>query len=191
MTDADGHGVAGLTIAPILDDRLYFAEALLLQHGDTDDLVDSRLTMAAKDSGIEDPDLFLIPRPTVLDISTALSTMSLPSEQSSSISVHSRETQSTTSTSVPSRTSRDKSPMSRMPSLVRASFSVDRNDAVPESPRSSMRHRRSTSGFSTSLPLQSSASSVQGQSARKQKRASALFSMFRKEQRFVSRYELL
>ncbi|KAF2440251.1 hypothetical protein P171DRAFT_435081 [Karstenula rhodostoma CBS 690.94] len=183
MTDAEGDSFAVLTTAPIFDDRLYFAEALLLQDGETDELVDSRLTVAAKESGIEDPDLFLIPRPVLLDISTALSTMSLRSDQRSSISVHSRETQSTTFTSLPSRSSRDKSPMSRMPPpLVRASFSVDRNDAIPESPPSSMRHRHSTSGFPTSLSLQSSASSVQGQSARKHKRASALFSMFRKEQ---------
>ncbi|KAL5384120.1 hypothetical protein DPSP01_005594 [Paraphaeosphaeria sporulosa] len=182
MTDADGDGFAELTTAPIFDDRLYFTEALLLHDGETDELVDSQLTLAAKESGIEDPDLFLIPRPAVLDISTALSTMSLQSEQRSSVSVHSRETQSTAFTSLPSRSSRDKSPMSRMPPpLVRASFSVDRNDAIPESPRSSVRHRHSTSGFSASRSLHSSASSAQGQSARKQKRASALFSMFRKE----------
>ncbi|KAL5377406.1 hypothetical protein PMIN06_010082 [Paraphaeosphaeria minitans] len=183
MTDADGHGFAGLTTAPIFDDRLYFAEALRLQDGDTDDLVDSRLTLAAKASGIEDPDLFLIPRPAVLDIATALSTMSLQSEQSSSISVHSGETQFTTFTSLPSRSSRDKSPMSRMPPpLVRASFSVDRNHVMPEGPPSPMRHRHSTSGFPTSLSPHSSVSSAQGASARKQKRASALFSLFRKEQ---------
>lgn len=187
MTDAEeGDSIATLTTAPIFDDRLYFTEALLLQDGDTDDLVASRLALAAKESGIEDALLFLIPRPAVLDISTALSTMSLRSEQRSSVSVHSRETQSTTFTSLPSRSSRDKSPMSRMPPpLLRASFSVDRNDAIAETPRSSMRHRHSTSGFSTSPSLHSSASSMQGRSSRKQKRASALFSLFRKEQRCV------
>ncbi|KAL1612095.1 hypothetical protein SLS60_000318 [Paraconiothyrium brasiliense] len=182
MTDAEGDDIADLTTAPIFDDRLYFTEALRLQDGQTDEHVDSLLTAAAKESGIEDPDLFLIPRPAVLDISTALSTMSLQSEHRSSMSVHSGETQSTTFTSLPSRSSRDKSPMSRMPPpLVRASFSLDRNDAIPESPQSPMRHRHSTSGFSNSLSLQSSISAVRGQNARKQKRASALFSMFRKD----------
>lgn len=180
MTDAGGDSLADFTTAPIFDERLYFSEALLRQHGETDEHVDAQLTAAAKESGIEDPDLFLIPRPAVLDISTALSTTSLHSEQRSSVSVHSRETQSTTYTSLPSRSSRDKSPMSRMPPpLVRASFSLDRNDAVPETPRGAMRHRHSTSGYSSSPSLQS----VQSQSGRKQKRASALFSMFRKEQR--------
>ncbi|KAJ4357344.1 uncharacterized protein N0V89_001919 [Didymosphaeria variabile] len=57
MTDAEGDDIADLKTAPIFDDRLYFTEALRLQNGETEDHVNSLLTAAAKESGIEDPDL--------------------------------------------------------------------------------------------------------------------------------------
>ncbi|KAJ4286074.1 hypothetical protein N0V90_013423 [Kalmusia sp. IMI 367209] len=139
MTDVGGDCFAGLTTAPIFDDALYLAQALLLPPSENEEDLETKLTAAARESGIEDPDLFLV-IPDVVDISTSLSTMSLQSEQRSSMSIHSRETQSTAFTSLPSRTSRDnpdQSPISRMPPpLVRASLSLDRNDAVPDSPRS-------------------------------------------------------
>lgn len=185
MTDAGSNGLQDLSTDPIFDDRLYFAEALQLTGVESEDHVDALLTAAARESGIEDPDLYLIPRPAILDIQTAISTMSLKSEQRSSVSIHSRDTQSTTQTSVPSRHSRDKSPMSRMPPpMVRASNSLDRNDAIPISPGllSPLRHRHSSSAVSTSMSLPTP-STIPLHSGRKPKRASALFSMFRKDTR--------
>ncbi|KAF1975400.1 hypothetical protein BU23DRAFT_72921 [Bimuria novae-zelandiae CBS 107.79] len=177
MTSAGGE----LATAPIFDDRLYLTEALLLGDSENEEDIDAQLTAAARERGIEDPDLYLIPQPALLDISTAIAAMSLKSEPRSSLSIHSRETQSTTQTSLPSRHSRDKSPMSRMPHpLVRASFSTDRNEATSDHFRTPMRHRHSASACPTSMSLPNP-SLIKSHSTRKTKRASGLFSMFRRE----------
>jgi hypothetical protein len=130
--------------ADIFDDRRYLQEALLLPDGHNEDDVDTQLAAAARETGIEDPDLFLL-----LDLSTAIANMSL-----TSLSVHSCGTH----------------PMSDP-------IDTDTSPTVP------MGHRYSSSQFTfMSLP---NSPIVRPSSARKSKRASAIFSIFRKEQRLV------
>ena len=128
--------------ADIFDDRCYLQEALLLPDGHNEDDLDAQLATAARETGIEDPDLFLL-----LDLSTAIANMSL-----TSLSVHSCGTH----------------PMS---------------DPTDTSPTVPIGHRYSSSQFTfMSLPNHPI---VRPSSARKSKRASAIFSIFRKQQRLV------
>lgn len=180
MTDAGG----GSATTPIFHHRPCLAEVLLLpngddgEDGDDDEDVDTRLLAAARESGIEDPHLFLVPPPAILDIST----LSLSTEQRSSSSVHSRETQSTAPTSLLSRHSHDKSTVSRLlpPTPMRASFSVDRHVGPSDIPPTLLHHRHSSVSTSMSLPTPSG---LRPHLSRRTKRATALFSLFRNDHR--------
>ena len=140
----------------IFDHRRYLEDALLLPDGENEDDVDARLIAAARECGIDDPDLFL-----VLDLPTAIQNMSLTSLPVHSTGIHDAHD---------AHDARSASP-------ARASFSADRSPATP------IRHRHSSSQFTfMSLP---NPPIVRPHSTRKSKRASAIFSIFRKEQRFV------
>lgn len=189
MPESRGDFFADITTAPIFDDALYLSEALLLPVNENEDDLDIRLAVSAREAGIEDPYSILCPE--TANISTSMSTMSLQSEQRSSVSVHSRDTQSTSFTSQPSRTSRDhayaeQTPARRTPPpLSRGSLSLDHYDIVMDRFRPNVRHRHSSSAFSASNSILSNASSSRKPATRKHKRGSGLFSMFRKESRYV------
>lgn len=197
MPEPGGLALADLGTALIFDDHIYLTEALHLPTQSTDDDVDSLLALQAREAGIEDPYRFLCP--DVNDVSTAMSTVTLSSEQRSSMSIHSRETQSTAWTSQPSRTSRDHpyadapisaSPILRSPQpppFARASLSLDSYDSVMDRFRpASVRHRDSSSTFSVTNSVRSTgSSSLPKLTPRKHKRASQLFAMFRRDSRCV------
>ncbi|KAF2681300.1 hypothetical protein K458DRAFT_392090 [Lentithecium fluviatile CBS 122367] len=176
--------LADLTTAPIFDDAVYLSEALLLPVNESEDDLDAQLAMSARESGIEDP--YRILCPDVHNLSTSLSTTSLQSEQRSSVSIHSRETHSTTFTSPTSRNSRDNAFTEQLPalrsppSLARASMSLDHDSAGDRFPPG-VRHRHSSSGYSAANSVLSTTSSARTPSTRKHMRASALFSLFRKD----------
>ncbi|KAL1656728.1 hypothetical protein SLS61_000524 [Didymella pomorum] len=165
----------------IFDDATYLREALSLPVNQSEDDVDAQLALLARESGIENPYRFLCP---VQDISRALSTTTIGSAHSSSLSIHSHQTQSTGFTD-PSRTSREQPYVKRLPpqqitpTLARASIAVDSPmDYFP----SNFKQRHSTaSAFSTEHSMSSSASSMHKTSTRT-KRASFL-SMFRRNSR--------
>ena len=186
MPDSTGNLFADLTIAPILDDALFFSEALLLFSHETEDDVDAQLAMAAREIGIEDAYRYLYP--DALDLSTSMSTLSLHSEQRSSMSIHSRETQSTGLTSQPSRSSRDNpsipgpSPvLPSAPPFLRAFGSLDANHDANARLSSPIRHCHSTSTSSGPYPSLG-LFPVPKPSGRKHKRAS-MFSFFTKDPR--------
>lgn len=185
MAGSGGDYFAELTTAPIFDDAIYHAEALLLPVNENEDDLDTQLAMSARESGIEDP--YRILCPDVHLISTSMSMISLQSEERSSMSIHSRETQSTNVTSPTSRASRDnfymdQPPVLRSPpSLPRASLSPEYNATIGAF-LPGIRHRHSSSGYSAADSLLST-SSARKSSSRKHKRGSGLFSMFRKESR--------
>lgn len=170
-----------LTTMQIFDDATYLREALSLPVNQSEDDVDAQLALLARESGIENPYWFLCP---VQDISRALSTTTIGSAHSSSLSIHSHQTQSTGFTD-PSRTSREQPYVKRLPpqqitpTLARASIAVDSPmDYFP----SNFKQRHSTaSAFSTEHSMSSSASSMHKTSTRT-KRASFL-SMFRRNSR--------
>ncbi|KAF2022340.1 hypothetical protein BU24DRAFT_43452 [Aaosphaeria arxii CBS 175.79] len=180
-----------LTTAPIFDDALYFSEALNFPQGQNEDDVDTQLALSARDSGIDDPYRHLCPD---LYHPSTMSTLTLSSEQRSSMSIHSRETQSTGTMSYPSRASRTSgdfrnvdyaSPM-RKPPMTRNSLSHDSYDAVMERYRPAQ-HRHSGSAASGTNSLFRSASVAAAAngpakpSPRKHKRASGIFAMFRRD----------
>ncbi|KAF2270957.1 hypothetical protein CC78DRAFT_484591 [Lojkania enalia] len=181
--DPGGNCLSGLTPAPIFDDAVYQAEALHLPHGQSEDMLDEQLVLAARDSGIGDPYHFLCP--DVNDVSTAMSTMTVDSELRSSMSMHSRESQSTGITSHPSRTSKDgpfleQSPTLRAPQpAVQPSHSLDYYDAVMSRLRPSIGHRHSSSSTSATNSILSAGSSISKLGGRK--RSSGIFSMFKRD----------
>lgn len=170
-----------LTTMQIFDDATYLREALSLPVNQSEDDVDAQLALLARESGIENPYRFLCP---VQDISRALSTTTIGSAHSSSLSIHSHQTQSTGFTD-PSRTSREQPHVKRLPpqqitpKLARASIAVD---SPMEYFPSNFKQRHSTaSTFSAAHSMSSSASSLHKTSTRR-KRASFL-SMFRRDSR--------
>ncbi|KAF1365794.1 hypothetical protein EJ07DRAFT_93915 [Lizonia empirigonia] len=168
-----------LTTMHIFDNATYLREALGLPVNQSEDDIDAQLVLLAKESGIEDPYRFLCP---VQEVSRALSTTTVGSAHSSSLSIHSHQTQSTGVTD-PSRTSREQPHVKRLPpqqttpTLARASVALDSTmDYFP----ANFRQRHSTaSTFSAAHSMSSSASSLQKTSTRR-KRASFL-SMFRRD----------
>lgn len=183
---------AALAAAPIFDDSVYLSEALGLPVHQTEDDVDAELLLLARESGVQDPYRFLSPPHY---ISRAISTMTVDSEPRSSMSLHSQETQSTSLTSAPSRTSRDhlyteRSPARRAPPpLTRTSLSADRHTIALDTSTPKMEPSHSTSTLSGPLSALSSSSSLQEQQQQqppqRKKRASNLFSMFRKDSRYL------
>ncbi|KAF3045629.1 hypothetical protein E8E12_010817 [Didymella heteroderae] len=169
-----------LTIMQIFDDATYLREALSLPVNQSEDDVDAQLALLARESGIENPYRFLCP---VQDISRALSTTTIGSAHSSSLSIHSHQTQSTGFTD-PSRTSREQPPAKRLPppqqitpTLTRASIAVD--SPMEYFPANFKQRRSAASTFSAAHSMSSSASSLHKASTRR-KRASFL-SMFRRD----------
>ncbi|KNG47413.1 e3 ubiquitin-protein ligase-like protein [Stemphylium lycopersici] len=169
--------------APIFDDAVYLAEALRLPINQNEDDLDAELALQARESGIHDPYRFVPPPKT---ISRAISTMTLDSDQRSSRSIHSQETQSTSFTSAPSRTSRDHvystdHPTAKRapPTLTRPSHSLDNCQKAIDCPESGIRSRQSST-LSVAPSVISTASSSQQAQPRK-KRASAIFSLFRRD----------
>ena len=165
----------------VFDDAVYLRDALGLPVNQSEDDVDAQLALLAQESGIENPYRFLC---SVQEISRALSTTTVGSAHSSSLSIHSHQTQSTGFTD-PSRTSREQPHVKRLPpqqttpTLVRASIAVESPmDYFP----ANFKQRHSTaSTFSAAHSMSSSASSLQKTSTRR-KRASFL-SMFRRDSR--------
>jgi hypothetical protein len=172
-----------LSIMHIFDDAAYLRDALRLPVTQTEDDIDLQLVMLARESGIEDPYHFLCP---VRGISRALSTTTTGSAQSSSLSVHSHQTQSTGVTD-PSRTSREQPYAKRQPppqqqttpTPARASIAMGSTmDYFPPE----FKHRHSSASAVSAPPsMSSNASSLQKTGLRK-KRASFL-SMFRRNSR--------
>jgi hypothetical protein len=172
---SDDHGA--LTTAVIFDDVVYCLEALNLPASQTEDDYDAELALLARESGIQDPYQFLCSPP---DLSRALATMTPDSDHRSSISVHSQETQSTSITSAPSRTSRDRTP----PKLARVAPVVETHDhSIDQSPLG-VKQRLSSSAWSVSHSVLSD-SSASSTPARRRKRGSGLFGIFRKDSRYV------
>lgn len=186
MLAPEGDCVAGLTTAPVFDDAVYLSEALLLPVNENEDDLDSQLAVSARESGIDDPYRYLCP--DIHDISTSMSTVSLYSEQRSSMSIDSRDTGFS---SQPSRTSRENPRMEPSPvlrkarPLPRASLSLDHYDTVVEKHRPNVRHRHSSSTFSAANSVLSNSLPPRKSTGRKYKRGSGLFSMFRKDPRCV------
>ncbi|KAF2823595.1 hypothetical protein CC86DRAFT_299039 [Ophiobolus disseminans] len=184
MREPGGDDHVALSTATIFEDAVYLSEALSLPVDQTEDDIDAELVLLAQESGIQDPDQFLYPP---LDISRALSTVTLDSDHRSSISVHSQETQSTSVTSAPSRTSRDqiyrseRSPPQRMPPRpARASLTIEHPTLAINALASDAKETPSRSTSSVSGPILSSSSSSTGPAPRR-KRGSGLFNMFRKD----------
>ncbi|KAJ4345979.1 hypothetical protein N0V95_005802 [Ascochyta clinopodiicola] len=168
-----------LTTMHIFDDATYTREALGLHVNQSEDDVDAQLILLARESGIEDPYRFLCP---AHDIPRALSTTTAGSAHSSSLSIHSHQTQSTGFTD-PSRTSREQPLIKRLPpqqttpTLTRASVALD---STMDYFAANFQQRHSTASTSSAAhSMTSSASSLQKTSTRR-KRASFL-SMFRRE----------
>lgn len=170
-----------LTTMQIFDDAAYRRDALGMPVNQTEDDVDAQLILLARESGIADPYRFLCP---VQDISRALSTTTVGSAHSSSLSVHSHQTQSTGVTD-PSRTSREQPQVRRLPpqqttpTLVRASVTLD--STTDYFPADFKQRHSAASTFSAAHSMSSSSSSLQKTNTRR-KRASFL-SMFRRDSR--------
>ncbi|KAF2192572.1 hypothetical protein K469DRAFT_717123 [Zopfia rhizophila CBS 207.26] len=185
MRGNEGDFFADLTTAPIFEDVVYESEALGLPETQNEDQLEEQLAVSARESGIEDPYAYFCTGSQ--DLSTAISTMTVSSEHRSSMSIHSRETQSTGFTSHPSRTSKDTPYFDQLPSfratppLARPSLSLDYCDAVLDRFRPGVRHRHSSSAASGANSVFSTSSSLSKPATRKQKRASGLFSMFRRD----------
>ncbi|KAJ8107013.1 hypothetical protein OPT61_g9157 [Boeremia exigua] len=163
----------------VFDDAAYLRDALGLPVDTSEDDLDAQLALLARESGIEDPYRFLCP---VEDVSRALSTTTVGSAHSSSLSVHSHQTQSTGFTD-PSRTSKEQPhvkglpPQQTTPTPARASIAAD--SATDYFPANFKQRRSTASAFSTAPSMSSSASSLQ-QTSTRWKRASFL-SMFRRD----------
>ncbi|CAI6335653.1 unnamed protein product [Periconia digitata] len=194
MPGSGGDFFVDLTTTPIFDDAVYFTEALLLSAAENEDHLDAQLAMAAELSDIDQPYRILAHAPEsdlgLPAILTSTSALSLHSEQRSSASIRSQETQSTSWTSQPSgRTSHDHaafdlSPVHhKPPSISRVSLSTDRSghslEPIPLL-RPNAQHRDSTSSFSVTNSVLSSSSSTRERLLRKPKRASAIFSKFKR-----------
>lgn len=180
-----GNACEGLATSPIFNNTCYEREALCLFGDQCEDILDEEIANEARESGIEDPYRYLNPE----DLSTAVSTLSVSTEQRSSISVHSQESHSTGITSHPSRTSKDiafqdQRPSSRTASapLPRGSLSIENYDAVLERFRPNIRHTQSSSTASTVTSTLSTSSWSNAINGRRKNRPS-LLSIFKKESR--------
>lgn len=186
MPDPAADYLADLTTAPIFDDAVFSSEVLELPNGQNEDHLEFELVAAARDVGIEDPHRFLYTAAN--NVSTAESTTTVSSIHRSSMSIHSRETQSTGFTSPLSRTSKDISTLDSLAALrisPRMSVSSDDNyDNMMRRFRYNVRHRVS-SNVSDVPSILSNSSSPSKSTPRKQKRASGLFAIFRKDSRHV------
>jgi hypothetical protein len=175
---------SALTTAAIFDDAVYCLEALSLPAHQTEDGFDGELALLATESGIQDPYQFLSPPH---EVSRALSTTTLDSDHRSSMSVHSQETQSTSVTSAPSRTSRDqiqhseRSPAPRTPPKVARMLLA----VAPHDETACIEQRLSSSTLSVSRSMLSDSSAASAP-ARRRKRGSGLFGMFRRDSRYIS-----
>lgn len=181
--------LADLTTVPIFDDAVFCSEALNLPNGQTEENIEFELVAAARDVGIKDPYRFLyIPANNLSNVPNDESSTTASSLHRSSMSIHSRDTQSTGVTSPLSRTSKDISTLDslaarRISSRVSVS-SDDGYDNMMRRFRYNARHR--TSSNVSDVPSVSSFSSSQSKTTRpKQKRASSLFAMFRKDSRYA------
>lgn len=171
-----------LSTTHIFDDAAYLRDALRLPVTQTEDDIDLQLVMQARESGIEDPYHFLCP---VRGISRALSTTTTGSAQSSSLSVHSHQTQSTGMTD-PSRTSREQPYTKRQPPQQQttptpAHTSIAVGSTMDYFP-ADFRHRRSTASAVSAPPSMSSNASSSQKIGSRKKRESFL-SMFRRNSR--------
>ncbi|XPS71484.1 hypothetical protein M3J09_003670 [Ascochyta lentis] len=168
-----------LTTMHIFDDATYTREALGLPVNQSEDDIDAQLVLLARESGIEDPYRFLCP---AHEIPRALSTTTVGSAHSSSLSVHSHQTQSTGFTD-PSRTSREQPCVKRLPpqqttpTLTRASVALD--STMDYFPANFQQRHSTASTFSAAHSLSSSASSLQKTSTRRKR--SSFLSMFRRD----------
>ncbi|KAF2856914.1 hypothetical protein T440DRAFT_494674 [Plenodomus tracheiphilus IPT5] len=187
MPDPTCNHAMPLTSALVFDDGVYLSEALGLPVNQNEDHVEAELALLATESGIQDPYRFLCPPQY---ISRALSTMTAESDHASSLSVHSQETESTSFTSAPSRTSRDhlyskeRSPARRVPLRpARASMTVGQRGPMTQD---SMSRPKSAHAKSMSSVIQSALSSTSSlpQQQPRRKRASHLFSLFRRDSRY-------
>lgn len=185
-TQRDDHGA--LTTVTIFDDAVYCSEALRLPVNQNEDAVDEELALLAAESGIQEPWKFLCaPR----DISRALSTVTVDSDQRSSMSVHSQETQSTSFTSAPSRTSKDQIHISERlpamrtpPKLAQVSSTVGVQEAALEASPTSIQYRPSGSALSVSQSVLSD-SSISSMPVSRRKRGTLLSLFSRKNSRYM------
>ncbi|KAF2275077.1 uncharacterized protein EI97DRAFT_451300 [Westerdykella ornata] len=185
MPDDAGDILAELTTAPIFDDAVYLSEVLELPANETEDDLEARLAALARKAGIEDPYRFLCAETQQTAIEDSATSAS--SAHRSSLSLYSRDTQSTGVTSHLSRASRDLPgpPLEGVLTIrasshaPRSSFSsLDYYDSMMERFRSNARHQSSASA-PDAIPYGSSVSPKLA--PRKLKRASGLFSIFRKD----------
>jgi hypothetical protein len=183
-SDHSDHGA--LTTATIFDDAVYCSEALRLPANQTEDQMDAELALLATESGIPDPyHLLCVPH----DVSRALSTVTLDSDHRSSMSIHSQETQSTSFTSAHSRTSKDHTHNSeRLPAMrtppkaARMSPTAECQDPLSGVSTSGIQ-QRSYSTLSVSQTVLSDF--LFSAPVTRKKRASGLFSMFRRNSRYI------
>ncbi|OCL07209.1 hypothetical protein AOQ84DRAFT_62801 [Glonium stellatum] len=183
MPSSAADDLADLSSSLLFDDAVYRREALGLPVEQTEDELDERIAIEARESGIEDP--YRCFTPELHDLSTAISTLTVSSAYRSSMSIHSRESHSTGFTSDPSRTSKDQhldSPSaSRSHQLPRTSLSLENYDSLLERFRPSMRHSRSSSTASTAGSASLFSTSKKPGASVKRKRGPSLLSMFRRE----------
>jgi hypothetical protein len=185
----------------VFDDAVYLGEALGLPVNQTEDDLDAELALLAQESGIHDPYRFLS---SLQDISRALSTVTLDSDQGSSLSVRSEETQSTGFTSAPSRTSRDqvyngerpagpRVPLRNAPAVRAADCNgtlaippveTEICEQTPGCASPEIKRRNSASNMSVAQSTLSMSSSVSSLAPRR-KRVSGLFGMFRRDFRYA------
>lgn len=166
----------------IFDNATYMREALGLPVNQSEDDIDAQLVLLARESGIDDPYRFLS---AVQRVSRAPSTTTVGSAHSSSLSVHSHQTQSTGFTD-PSRTSREqpyaKHPPPHQqitPTPTRASVALE--SAMDYFPANFKQRHSTASTFSAAHSMSSSASSLQKPSTRRKR--SSFLSMFRRDSR--------
>lgn len=174
---------ADLSSSLLFDDAIYRREALGLPINQTEDELDERIAVEARESGIEDPYRYFTPEPQ--DLLTAISTLTVSSAYRSSMSIHSRESHSTGFTSDPSRNSKDQHldnlSAPRLQPQPRTSLCLENYDSLLEKFRPTMRHSRSSSTASTAGSTSlSSTLNIPGTSI-KRKRGPSLLSMFRRE----------
>ena len=178
---------ADLSSSLLFDDAMYRREALGLPVNQTEDELDERIAVEARESGIEDSYRYFTPE--LQDLSTAISTLTVSSAYRSSMSIHSRESHSTGFTSDPSRNSKDQHldnlSAPRLQPPPRTSLCLENYDSLLEKFRPTMRHSRSSSTASTAGSTSlSSTPNIPGTSI-KRKRGPSLLSMFRREPQYV------
>jgi len=160
---------ADISSSLLFDDAIYRREALGLPVNQTEDELDERIAVEARESGIDDP--------------------YRSSAYRSSMSIHSRESHSTGFTSDPSRNSKDQHldnfSAPRLQPPPRTSLCLENYDSLLEKFRPTMRHSRSSSTASTAGSASlSSTPNIPGTSI-KRKRGPSLLSMFRREPQYV------